>query len=92
MDNIKENQVALFTMCSDNLVDVGLTMIYSFLFNNEWFYECGIINIICDNNICKLSSNGCYIPVNLLTEEGTNEGNVEVLLHEDCILRFTSIV
>ena len=55
MDNIKENQVALFTMCSDNLVDVGLTMIYSFLFNNEWFYECGIINIICDNNICKLS-------------------------------------
>ena len=44
------------------------------------------------NNICKLSSNGCYVPVNLLTEEGTNEGNVEVLLHEDCILRFTSIV
>lgn len=25
------------------------------MFNNEWFYECGIINIICDNNICKLS-------------------------------------
>lgn len=55
MDNIKENKVALFTMCSDNLVDVGLTMIYSFLFNNEWFYDCGVINIISDNNICKLS-------------------------------------
>ena len=55
MDNIKENKVALFTLCSDNLVDVGLTMIYSFLFNNEWFYDCGVINIISDNNICKLS-------------------------------------
>ena len=55
MDNIKENKVALFTMCSDNLVDVGLTMIYSFLLNNKWFYDCGVINIISDNNICKLS-------------------------------------
>ena len=55
LDNIKENQVALFTMCSDNLVEVCLTMLYSFLMNNEWFYDCGIINIICDNNICKLS-------------------------------------
>lgn len=44
------------------------------------------------NNICKLSSNGCYVPVNLLNEEGSNEGNIDVLLHEDSILRFTSIV
>lgn len=56
LDNMDKNKVALFTMCSDNLVDVCLTMLYSFLFNNEWFYDCGIINIICDNNICKLSS------------------------------------
>ena len=44
------------------------------------------------SNICKLSSNGCYVPVNLLNEEGSNEGNIDVLLHEDSILRFTSIV
>ena len=34
-------------------------------------------------NICKLSSNGCYVPVNLLNEEGSNEGNIDVYLHED---------
>ena len=44
------------------------------------------------SNICKLSSNGCYVPVNLLNEEGSNEGNIDVLLHEDSILRFISIV
>ena len=44
------------------------------------------------NNICKLSSNGCYVPVNLLNEEGSNEGNIDVLLHQDSILRFIPIV
>ena len=44
------------------------------------------------NNICKLSSNGCYVPINLLNEEGSNEGNIDVFLHQDSILRFTSIV
>ena len=53
-ENMKENRVALFTMCSDDLVEVCLTMLYSFLMNNKWFYDCGTINIICDNNICKL--------------------------------------
>lgn len=44
------------------------------------------------SNICKLSSNGCYVPINLLNEEGSNEGNIDVYLHQDSILRFTSIV
>ena len=54
LDNMNENRVALFTMCSDDLAEVCLTMIYSFLMNNKWFYDCGTINIICDDNICKL--------------------------------------
>lgn len=54
LDDMKENKVALFTLCSDNLVEVCLTMLYSFLMHNEWFYDCGTINVICDNNICKL--------------------------------------
>ena len=29
-------------------------------------------------NICKLASNGSYVPVNLLNDEGSNEGNIDV--------------
>ena len=43
-------------------------------------------------NICKLSSNGCYVPVNLLNEEGSNEGNIDVYLHEDSVLRLINSV
>ena len=35
LDNMNENRVALFTMCSDDLAEVCLTMIYSFLMNNK---------------------------------------------------------
>lgn len=43
-------------------------------------------------NICKLSSNGSYIPVNLLSETGSNEGNINVELDADCVLRMTQQV
>lgn len=37
-------------------------------------------------NICKLASNGSYVPVNLLNDEGSNEGNIDVEVHEDSVL------
>lgn len=37
-------------------------------------------------NICKLASNGSYVPVNLLNDEGSNEGNIDVAVHEDSVL------
>ncbi|KAK8790719.1 hypothetical protein WA588_002467 [Blastocystis sp. NMH] len=43
-------------------------------------------------NICKLSSNGCYVPVNLLNEEGSNEGDISVFLHEDSVLHMINTV
>ena len=43
-------------------------------------------------NICKLSSNGCYVPVNLLNEEGSNEGDISVYLHEDSVLHMINTV
>ena len=44
------------------------------------------------NNICKLTSNGSYIPINLLDSQGSNEGNIKVQLHQDCVLHFSSTV
>ena len=56
VDKEDKKKVALFTMCSDNLVEVCLTMLFSFLYNNEWFKQEGDIIILCDNNICPLST------------------------------------
>ena len=43
-------------------------------------------------NICKLSSNGCYVPINLLNESGSNEGNLNVYLHPDSTLHLINRV
>lgn len=51
----RKDKIALFTLCSNNLVEVCLTMLYSFLYNNKWFYDVGEINVICDRKICSLS-------------------------------------
>ena len=37
-------------------------------------------------NICKLASNGSYVPVTLLNDEGSNEGHSDVEVHEDSVL------
>lgn len=56
-NNMENKKIALFTMCSDNLVEPCLTMLFSFLYNNEWFKQEGDIIILCDNNVCPLSDN-----------------------------------
>lgn len=43
-------------------------------------------------NICMLSSNGCYVPINLLNTSGSNEGDIEVYLHPDSMLHLVSKV
>ena len=43
-------------------------------------------------NICMLSSNGCYVPINLLNTSGSNEGDIEVYLHPDSVLHLVSKV
>lgn len=43
-------------------------------------------------NICMLSSNGCYVPINLLNTSGSNEGDIEVYLHPDSMLNLVSKV
>ena len=41
-------------------------------------------------NICQLSSNGCYVPVYLLNENGVNEGDIKVELYPESVLHFLS--
>ena len=43
-------------------------------------------------NICQLSSNGCYVPVYLLNENGVNEGDIKVELYPESVLHFLSRV
>lgn len=46
--------IALYTLCDDNYVEVVCTMLYSFLVNNKWFN--GDIVILCDDGTrCNLS-------------------------------------
>jgi lipopolysaccharide biosynthesis glycosyltransferase len=56
-NELNENKVALFTMCSNNLIDACLNMLYSFLINNNWFLNenAGDIIILCDKKFCKLN-------------------------------------
>lgn len=65
VDKEDKKKVALFTICSDNLVEVCLTMLFSFLYNNEWFKQEGDIIILCDNNICPLSTDNREKFINL---------------------------
>lgn len=50
-------KVAVFTICSDNLVEPALNMLYSFIVNNTWFKEGKHdFNIMCDKDgVCPLS-------------------------------------
>lgn len=85
----------LFTLCSDNMIEICLTMLYSFLMNNKWFYDIGEINVLCDNNICKLNDknrnkilklykNTIFRNVNYEFYEPLIEHQEKVLLTPEC--------